>query len=185
MFLSADTEVVNALAHWLNGRRRRTAGPVIDAYIAANQHLVVRRPVPPVRRVTRGIHHDLERYLHDVNRTEFGDAVEVPITWGRLPTARRRRSIRLGSYSSDEHLIRVHPHLDQGFVPDFFVRYIVFHEMLHAHLGIEVGPNGRRRIHTREFNERERTYPDFARAVAWQDDPANLNRLLRPLKRTA
>lgn len=185
MFLMADTGVIDALAHWMNGRRRRTAGPVIDAFIAANRHLVARKPVPLVRLVTRGLHHDLRRYYHDVNRVEFDASLDVPITWGRLPTTRRRRSIRLGSYSADDHLIRVHPHLDQPYVPEYFVRYIVFHEMLHAHLGIEIGPGGRRRIHTREFNARERAYPDFARAVAWQDDPANLSRLLRPARKSA
>jgi len=185
MFLSADAEVIEALAHWMNGRRRRTTGPIIDAFIAANRHRVERKPPSAVRLVTRGLHHDLRRYYHEVNRVEFDGALVVPITWGKLPSTRRRRSIRLGSYSADDHLIRIHPHLDQAFVPEFFVRYIVFHEMLHAQLGIEVGPTGRRRIHTREFNARERKYSDFARACAWQDDPGNLARLLRPAKRTA
>ena len=127
----------------------------------------------------------MNRYFEEVNRAEFDSSIDAPITWGRLPTVRRRRSIRLGSYSADDHLIRIHPHLDQAFVPEYFVRYIVFHEMLHAHLGIETGPTGRRRIHTREFNVRERAYADFARAVAWQDDPANLNRMLRPARKSA
>lgn len=184
MFLTADVVIIDALAHWMSGRRR-SSGPVIDAFIAANRHLVARKPVPRVRLVTRGLHHDLRWYYHEVNRTEFGGLLDVPITWGRFPTTRRRRSIRLGSYSADDHLIRIHPHLDQPAVPDFFVRYIVFHEMLHAQVGIEQTPGGRRRIHTREFNTRERAYRDFARAIAWQDNPANLALLLRPGKKSA
>ncbi len=185
MFLAADPRVVEALAAWMTGRRTRAAGPLLDGFIAAHRHLVTCKPPSPVRVITRGLYHDLQVYYREVNRDEFDGAVNVPVTWGRLPTLRRRRSIRLGSYSADDHLIRIHPHLDQSFVPEFFVRYIVFHEMLHAFLGIEVGPTGRRRIHTREFNARERAYPDFARAVAWHDDHANLARLLRPARKSA
>ena len=42
-----------------------------------------------------------------------------------------RRSIKLGSYSATERLIRVHPALDRPWVPRYFVSYIVYHEMLH------------------------------------------------------
>jgi hypothetical protein len=185
MFLSADSRVIEALAAWMAGRGSRRAGPLLDAFIAAHQHLVTRRAVPVLRLLTRGLHHDLQTYYDDVNSDEFDDSVDAPITWGRLPTTRRRRSIRLGSYSADDSLIRIHPHLDQPWVPDFFVRYIVFHEMLHAHIGIEVGPGGRRRIHTHAFSRRERAYRDFARAMAWHDDPYNLARLLRPAKQSA
>src|SRR5690606_9202221 len=110
---------------------------------------------------------DLQQLYDEVNRTEFEGAVDCGITWGRLPTRRRRRSIRFGSYSPKEHLIRIHPYLDQAFVPAFFVRYIVFHEMLHAVMGIEELPSGRRAIHPPAFKRREEQYPDFARAVRW------------------
>ena len=109
--------------------------------------------------------------------------MDVPITWGKLPTIRRRRSIRLGSYSEEDELIRIHPYLDQPQVPEFFIKYIVFHEMLHAHLGVEVLASGRRNVHSREFNRKERAYHEYDRAVAWQETPKHLNRLLRPPKK--
>lgn len=182
MFAGAPPDVVAALAQWALGRRRRAVCETLDRFIAANRHQIRRRPVVLERLQTLGAFHDLQRYYDDVNTAEFDNAIDAPITWGKLPAQRRRRSIRLGSYSPDNHLIRIHPHLDQDFVPDFFVRYIVFHEMLHAALGIEVAPTGRRCIHTRAFNQRERAYPDYARAVAWNDHPANLRRLLQPIR---
>ncbi len=185
MFAGAPPEVVEALAHWALGRRRDAMCRILDDFIAANHHLVQRRPVAVERLETAGAHHDLQAYYDAVNAAEFADEIDAPITWGRFPALRRRRSIRLGSYTPDDHLIRIHPHLDQDFVPDFFVRYIVFHEMLHAQLGIEVAPTGRRCIHTREFNRRERDYPEYTRAIAWHDHPANLRRLLRPAARIA
>jgi hypothetical protein len=185
MFAGAPPEVVEALAHWAMGRRRRAVCQLLDDFIAANHHQVRRRPVAVEKLETVGAHHDLQAYYDVVNVTQFAGDIDAPITWGRLPSLRRRRSIRLGSYTPDDPLIRIHPHLDQDFVPDFFVRYIVFHEMLHAQLGVEAAPSGRRCIHTREFNRRERDYPEYARAIAWHDDPANLRRLLRPAATSA
>lgn len=185
MFAGAPPEVVEALAQWSLGRRRRAVCQTLDDFIAANRHLIRRKPIEVERLQTEGAFHDLQRYYLEVNTREFDNLIDAPITWGKVPPQRRRRSIRLGSYSPTDHLIRIHPYLDQAFVPAFFVRYIVFHEMLHAELGIEVAPSGRRCIHTRAFSQREREYHDYDRATAWNDDPANLRRLLRSTMVTA
>ncbi len=76
----------------------------------------------------------------------------------------------------ERSLIRIHPVLDNLWVPRFFVRYIIFHELLH-HL-IPTRIQGRRRIcHGPEFRAHERAYPDYQRAQLWQQ--AFLPRLLR------
>jgi len=185
MFESAPPEVLEALAHWVNGRRRTTAGRTVDQFIESRRHLIDRRIRLERQLRTGGRHHDLRALLDAVNAEHFERTVDARITWGRLPSVRAKRSIRLGSYSSEENLIRVHPHLDQAFVPEYFVRYIVFHEMLHAFLGYELTPTGRRRVHTREFYRLERAYPDYARAMAWHDHPGNLARVMRPRARSA
>lgn len=179
MFLNADTQVIGALATWLTHRRHKRSAAVIDAFIRSNEHLIQR--ASRVRRLrTRGAVHDLSEYYTYLNRTEFDGRIATAITWGRNTNRKRRRSIRLGSYSPEDDIIRIHPNLDQAFVPDYFVRYIVFHEMLHADLGVELAENGRRRIHTPEFNRRERAYREYALAMKWHDTPGNLDRLMRP-----
>jgi hypothetical protein len=185
MFLSAPPEILDALVNWINGRRKRTAGRLLDDFIESRRYLI-RRKTRPIRAAhTTGQFHDLAVYYEDVNVNHFENAIDSGIMWGRLPTVRNRRSIRLGSYTPEDDLIRIHPHLDQSFVPDYFVRYIVFHEMLHAHLGYETTPTGRRRVHTPEFNRIERAYPDYERAMAWHNHPRNLSRVMRPLARSA
>jgi hypothetical protein len=72
--------------------------------------------------------------------------------------------------------------LDQDFVPRFFVRYIVFHEMLHAFVGISRTPTGRRQVHSGTFKRLEKSYPEYEKAVAWQAVKKNLKRLLNPSK---
>jgi len=63
-------------------------------------------------------------------------------------------------------------------VPAYLVRFVVFHEMLHADLGIDSAPSGRRRIHPRAFREREARHPDCQRASAWLEVRANMAQLL-------
>lgn len=180
MFLDAPPKVRNALAQWLKRPRAQKAGDVIDTFIKARRHLIQEAPVRRVRLRTEGRHHDLTELYKEVNRKFFDEKIGVPITWGRMPGGRRkrRRSIHFGSYAPLERLIRIHPLLDAEFVPRFFVRYIVFHEMLHALLGIKESPSGRRSIHTPEFNTIERGFPDYKKAAAWMDNAKNMRRLL-------
>ena len=122
----------------------------------------------------------MQPFYDELNAHEFKGRVSVPITWGKMPSSRRRRrSIRFGSYSSEDKLIRVHPALDQAFVPAFFVRYIVFHEMLHAYF--DATDTDGKRAHSAEFRKRERAYSDYARAVAWQANASNLRKVLGPI----
>jgi len=181
MFLAADARVLDALAAWISRPKARQAGEVLDAFIRENRHRIRQAPRRPrgVRVRTRGQCFDLKQLFEDVNQRHFQGSIEAAITWGQMPTVRRRRSIRFGSYSHELKLIRIHPLLDQPFVPRYFVRYVVFHEMLHAHLGISETESGRRRIHTPEFRALEEVYPDYERALAWQENRDHLGRLLR------
>lgn len=100
------------------------------------------------------------------------------ITWGRSNGQRARaarRSIKLGSYTSRDRLIRVHPALDAAFVPRYFVEYIVYHEMLHHMLPPSM-QNGRRDLHGTLFQAREKKFEHYQAALAWERD--NLSRLL-------
>lgn len=180
MFLDAPPEIIGALAHWVRHPRGRKYSDLFGKFIRDNHGHIRAKTPRPATIETAGVFHDLRELFDEVNVECFGGGIACPITWGKEPPARRRRSIRLGSYSPAEDLIRIHPHLDADFVPRYFVRYIVFHEMLHAHLGIAELPSGRRAIHPPAFRRMEEAYPEYGRAIAWMDNPRNLGRLLRP-----
>src|SRR6185503_10078025 len=144
MFLGAHERVRQALVDYV-ARGDRRASEVVGKYIEANLHRIrASRPVTrPVR--TRGRVHDLGAVLAAVSAEYFsGMPGEVLVTWGRRtrPTGPKRDTIKLGSYSAEERLIRVHPVLDRKWVPRYFVSYIIYHELLH-HL-IPAGTSGRR-----------------------------------------
>ena len=179
MFMEADDTTVRALSRYIR-RNDRRAGAHLDAYIRDNEHRIRKGRRPLVRVKTRGEHHDLRAIFDELNAEYFeGRIRDVRVTWGRRPPARgrrRRRSIRLGTYVAEDRLIRIHPFLDQEWVPPFFVAYVMFHEMLHHVVPAPVR-NGRQRFHSAEFRKLERGYPDYDRAIAWER--ANLPRLLR------
>ncbi len=175
MFLDANDATVRALARFLT-RTDRRAETRLDEFIESNRHKIRRsgRRRAPLR--TRGQHHDLGELFDQLNFRFFDGGVCARVTWGRRsPQTRRRRSIRLGTYVAEDQLIRIHPVLDQPWVPRFFVAYVLFHEMLHAVVPAPLR-DGRRQFHGPEFRARERAYPDYNRALAWEK--ANLRRLL-------
>jgi hypothetical protein len=180
MFLAAPDPIVGALASYLRGTDPDSS-TVLDRFIQQNKvyirrvtraELRARVPIEPSGRV-----HQLQEIYDELNRRFFRGQVKASITYARVPRVERnRRSIKLGSYSSESKVIRIHPALDQHWVPAYFVEWVVFHEMLH-HLNPAVIKNGKRFVHTPEFNARERRFPLFHRARRWEQ--RNLDYLLR------
>jgi hypothetical protein len=179
MFLGASERVKSALvAYVVHGDR--DASQVVGAFIEQNLHSIRAWRKAPGQLRARGEVHDLEQILLDVNQRYFaGTLSDVLITWGRKTRPkddRKRSAIKLGSYSATERLIRIHPALDQRWVPRYFVQYIVYHELLH-HLVPEARVSGRTLLHPPAFQERERDFQKLSRALAWEQK--HIDRLLR------
>ena len=60
-------------------------------------------------------------------------------------------------------MIRINPALDQPFVPSWFVRYVLYHEMLHVKHPIRRARCGLQ-SHSAEFWREEQQFRDYARA---------------------
>jgi hypothetical protein len=169
MFADAEPVITRALAKYI-GRNCSKASRLLGDFIDENQH----RVRPAARRVvgpsiaTVGDVHDLQDIYDDLNERYFGGSIRATITWGqRCGKPRRRNSIKMGSYSVEDRLIRIHRSLDREFVPAFFIAWIVYHEMLHQVHGAPI-VNGRRQFHTKAFLEDEARYEDYASARAWE-----------------
>ncbi len=122
---------------------------------------------------------ELLRVFEQLNAQWFLNSVQVQVRWGRASSRRsgrrRQRSIRLGSYVFEDRVIRMHPVLKNAWVPDFFVAYVLFHEMLHV-AEPPIRSKGRILYHHAQFKSRERAYPDYKRARVWERQ--NIERLL-------
>lgn len=176
MFLSAGVDVLDAVAAYV-GKTDAGAAKRIDRFIAEHRDAKVAARVEDRLLRAQGDVHDLQAMMDDLACRHFGGALDVRITWGRRVQPKRdQRSIQLGTYLPRERLIRIHPALDQSWVPSFFVESVVFHEMLHHDMPAVV-QNGREHHHTAAFRKRERAFEFYAAARQWEKD--NLWRLLR------
>ncbi len=178
MFLDAPAPVVDALVRYIT-RGDRDASATLGDYIDANGFRLARRKRnAPL--VSKGKHHDLLELFNTINERYFDGNINALITWGKRSTTavkgKPRKTIKLGSYSAFDRLIRLHPALDQKWVPRYFVASIVYHEMLHHVIPGSRGL-GRVNLHPPEFKEREKQFRYFERALQWEK--RHVARLLR------
>ncbi len=178
MFLDAAPEVVRALGRYV-AHNDRESSRLLGQFIDVNQRKIrrarsqarARRAAAPVTVETRGDVHNLQAIFDGLNAHYFGNRIDARITWGqRHPSAaapRQRSSIKMGSYSVEDRLIRIHPSLDRAFVPRIFVEWIVFHEMLHQKHDIPI-KGGRRQFHTPAFLAEEATFAHYHEVRLWE-----------------
>jgi hypothetical protein len=177
MFLGAPGDVVTALASFAGPpragatARRRQAGQRIDAFVRVHRERIAAPRTTHLQPLGRA--HDLQAIFDRLNAEQFGGRIEARIGWGPVRAGKRRRTVKTGVYVQDARIIRIHPTLDRPEVPEFYVAAVVFHEMLHQAVPA-LETNGRRIVHGREFRERERAYPDHARARAWEEEHLSL-----------
>ena len=163
-FLHAPEEVRRSLARFLR-TRKSSDWKVVAEYARGIDTSSERGAAAEAGYCGRGEVHDLVALAAEVNRKFFKGRVKYRIGWGRHSSSRGRGrgiSIRYGSWDPRSAMIRIHPLLDDSRVPADFVRFIIYHEMLHAIVPSET--NGERRNdHTAFFRRQERAFPDYDR----------------------
>ncbi len=171
----APVNVIEAIVKILACRvmRRKPSRRIVEIYDQYRRdpeiECVVRR-----RRAMRGRkqfsgkpgeYHSLRQIYRELNGLYFNNQIEVSrIGWGL-----RKSRDRLGHYDPVHNTITLSPVLDTPEVPLYAVKYIVYHEMLHALFG-DARFAGFRKHHPREFRQTESAYPDYARAKKFLAD---------------
>jgi hypothetical protein len=123
---------------------------------------------------SRGNVYDLDKIFNKLNRKYFDSSLEKPtLTWSQ----RKTRSI-LGHHDRVYETITISKSLDSKQVPDWFVEFIVYHEMLHIkHVARMI--NGRRYYHTAAFRLDERRFARYDEAQRWLEQVARQRRVPR------
>ena len=168
MFLDAPAYVVDALVRYVT-HGDREASAILGDYIDDNGFRLARRKRnAPL--VTKGKHHDLLALYEKLNDRYFDGGDQRSHHVGQGSDVRRPRSGRRSSSEATrafDRSIRVHPALDEKWVPRYFVAYIVYHEMLHHVIPGSRGL-GRVNLHPPEFKEREKEFRHFERSLEWE-----------------
>ncbi len=122
----------------------------------------------------QGRSYDLDRMFARLNRQYFDDELEKPtITWSQ-----RRTKRILGHHDRLHETITISKTLDSKDVPEWFVEYILFHEMLHIKHPARI-MNGRRYYHTSAFRNDERRFLSYEQAQRWLDRIARQQKMPR------
>lgn len=174
IFQSAPPEVIRALAFLLVARLLSRKAPaaherVYRAYAFSPQvlrasELARRARGRKIISSAQGKFYDLDRMFARLNRLYFDREIAKPVlTWSK----RRARSI-LGHHDAAHDTITISKSLDARDVPEWFVEYIVFHEMLHIKHPARI-INGRRYYHSPAFRDEEQRFPGYQKAQQWLD----------------
>jgi hypothetical protein len=122
----------------------------------------------------RGNTYDIDKMFARLNRHYFDSSLEKPtLTWSQ----RKTRSI-LGHHDRVYDTIVISKSLDSTQVPEWFVEFIVYHEMLHIKHAARM-INGRRYYHTAAFRLDERRFDKYDEAQRWLEQVARRRRVPR------
>ncbi len=162
LFYDAPTPVLEALIRYAMKRDRRSL-----AVIKQMAHFHFSRTqiaVKPLKKI--GAVYDLQEILERM--TLILPVQGLSIGWSNQRRFGKFRSITFGSYDKQSRQIRIHPLLDDSEVPLYFLEFIVYHEMLHDICPSMMDSMGRCFVHTKEFREREKGFPQFQQAKEWE-----------------
>lgn len=183
-FAAAPDAILDDLGAWLRaGKRARAATARLDAWIEARLAAEGPAPIPARGRQPKGAHHDLAALAAQLRLEPYArgflEQLEhwPTLGWGRRTSPKGRRRLQLAAYEGARHWIRMNPVLDADWVPGWFVKCVLFHELLHALQPEERDGAGRVLTHGPWFRRAERGYPLFAASKAWEQ--RHLTRLLR------
>lgn len=184
IFKTAPLNVQRALAYILVARLLRKQVPphhdLVYRQYASSPELLRASDIARRRRgrkivsSARGDIYDLSKIFARLNRAYFKNELPKPVlTWSQ----RRTRRI-LGHHDSVHDTIVISKTLDSRDVPEWFLEYILYHEMLHVKHPARL-INGRRHYHTNAFRADEQRFPYYAEAQQWLDNFAQQKRFSR------
>jgi hypothetical protein len=165
----APEPVLQAIAHILLAKLyRHTVDRVVSAryrrYVGSHDISAKARLVRQMRgrkqiHSASGHHYHLEEIFDDLNRRFFHGLMGRPqLTWSGTHARNR-----LGHYDPAHNAIVISRVFDHSRVPRLVVEYIMFHEMLHLKHPVKLR-GSRRCVHSREFMEEEKLFPDLGQA---------------------
>lgn len=165
-FLEAPDEILTLLALYID--RKTALPPALKAYITRCSQKLNYSVEQTLDQ--KGLHYNLQTLYQKVNREYFEGEASLLITWFGLSSSKACARVCFGLYQSALKLIKINRILDRGCVPEYFIRYIIFHEMLHHYCPPYVNQKGVNQIHNREFRQREKLFKEYDQAKQWMQN---------------
>lgn len=173
MFLKAPLKVMQDLTGYLK-QEKKNLTPDVKAYIEKSlQTFDYSHQLDLKKLQVKGKEYHLQSIYDQLNEEYFEKKLKLSITWfGNTKRANRSR-ITFGLYYDPLKLIKINRLLDQPYFPIYFVRYVVYHEMLHYVCPTYVDERGVKQIHSKEFKTKEKEFKEFEQAQSWMRQNQN------------
>ncbi len=171
MFLDAPEDVISAIANYVRGQHRRhqRQNLVLRGYIQSNlSRFNYSHRLDRTKLEAKGRYYNLRAIYESLNHHYFQGRLQLDITWFGTASKHKRTRIIFGQYYDQLKLIKIHRMMDDPFFPDYFVHFVVYHEMLHDVVPGYVDERGVFRSHGEKFKRLERQFVDYERAYDWE-----------------
>ncbi len=159
-FLEAPLSVLDSLVTYIISKKKEDFLPIKQFIYSIQKILDFSDLVDQEDMTYKGEYFDLLEEYNFVNEHYFNGSLELKITWFK-PVYKTFRHITFGSYDRQYKLIRVNKLLDHKNVIDQYIKYLIFHEMLHEVYPSEMLKSGRYQMHGKAFKEHEKKFPNF------------------------
>ena len=168
LFLDAPDNVKDAVVTYCLSRDRIAHG-IIKTY--ANKYFSYadythRLNIKNLK--TKGEFFDLKQIMDNLNFIYFKEALNLNITWFEKPKYRKFRHITFGSFDKNSNLVRINKMLDSENIAFYFINFIVYHEMLHNVCKEIFSEDGKRKVHTKAFKEKEKEFAYYKEAKEFE-----------------
>lgn len=159
-YIGAPDGVIQALIQSLFDRAGKAACAPAKAYTAGEEFNEIALSLAaicdndPISAAGRIYH--LNDVFERVNRGYFKGKMSRPrLTWSKALTRRK-----MGHYQPSTDTVLISLTLDNPRMPEYLVDFVMYHELLHKHLGMKV-VGGRRYAHTRAFRTAEKRFTRY------------------------
>tara|TARA_R100001244_G_scaffold53662_2_gene46583 strand:- start:4373 stop:4807 length:435 start_codon:yes stop_codon:yes gene_type:complete len=113
---------------------------------------------------------NLLRLFDSINKTHFGGMVCGGIGWRHMSIS-GKSGVTLAVCELTERFIRVNTVLQDVAIPVWFLRFVIYHEMLHLLLGPQqFTREGKSDPHSDRFTCLEMKHADYQRAIDYEEE---------------
>lgn len=173
MFLKAPQNIMDKLACYIR-QEDKSIDPKVKAFIENGlQKLNYSSILDPKKLYQVGNVYNLKEMYDNLNREYFGQKLQLGITWFGDGMQKNRTRVTFGLYHDTLKLIKINRLLDSPNFPDYFVAYVIYHEMVHHVSPAYVDEKGINRVHSKEFKELEAKFKYFDLAEKWLHENKN------------
>lgn len=175
MFLKAPKSVMNDLACYFRGEGAPISPTIREFIEDAYKKLDYSHTVDTRRLEVEGVVYNLKTIYNELNDLYFDGRLKLFVTWFGKREQKNRSKINFGLYYDPLKLIKINRIMDSERFPDYVIKFVVYHEMLHYVSPSYYDEKGVHRIHSKEFKALERKFSHYKAAQAWiKDNTADL-----------